>query len=239
MPPKKDTPAPTLLPTTPGEEQSCTKDDLGECVVWGDPHIITFDLHERRLAQHPQREAFFRTRGWKADQVSIQEEGTFWLVKSSNVHIQGRYESNKTHPEFTSLGALAVGGPFLDDNALVLRPLMGKVEWNNETILQEYPSMFTNKYLTAHYHKDSEIVKNGARGPGVDISLPHGVRLTVNRWTNSMAVKIHMCKEDVMDGQCGNFNHDTKDDVQDEIMSRTRKLTAQEFLIGRASKSVP
>jgi len=106
---------------------------------------------------------------------------------------------------------------------------------NSETVLNTYPSLFSNKYLTAHYHNDSELVKNVQTGPGIDVSLPNGVRLTVNRWKQSLAVKIHMCKEDVMEGQCGNFNHDSKDDVQEEILSRTRKLTPQEFLIKRAS----
>merc|ERR1712241_1232101 len=42
---------------------------LGECTLWGDPHIRTFD-HIRSDYYSP---------------------GEFWIVKSKNVWIQGRY----------------------------------------------------------------------------------------------------------------------------------------------------
>jgi len=81
----------------------------GQCIIWGDPHIITFDSHHKRMMQHPNREAFFRTRNWKLDEVTVADEGTFWLVKSDDVHIQGRYWKNTSFANWTNLGSLAVG----------------------------------------------------------------------------------------------------------------------------------
>jgi len=218
------------IPKPAPEQQTCV---AGDCVIWGDPHIITFDLHEHRLAMHPQREAFFRTRNWKADEISVQEEGTFWLVKSADVRIQGRYWKHKTHPQFTSLGSVAVGGPFLDGNTLVFRPLkVGNVTWNGEEILSDLPSEFANEYVRAQYHNGAELVKDGGRGLGIDVDLPKGVKLTVNRWKQSLAVKIHMCQEDGQNGHCGNFNGDYTDDSQETLMSRMgSKLPPQEFMI--------
>jgi hypothetical protein len=190
----------------------------GQCTIWGDPHIITFDASAKRLQQHPQREAFFRTRGWKSDQKSIYDEGTFWLVKGQKVHIQGRYWHNKTHPDFTNLGAIAIGGPFLGGNSLILRSIESPTTWNGEEILAFLPSHFANEYVTARYHRDSEIVSSGQRGPAIEMQLPEGVSLTVNRWSHAIAVKIDMCTQaGGQVGQCGNFDGDENDDIAESI----------------------
>lgn len=189
------------------------------------------------MAQHPQREAFLRTHNWKSDEITVQEEGTFWLVKSSDVHIQAHYQKNQSHPEFTNLGAIAVGGPFLEDNVLVFRPLDETVTWNDKDILSSLPSTFSNGFVTATYRKDAELVKNGGKAAGIDVILPKGVKLTVNRWKHNLAAKISMCKEEGQDGQCGNFNSDHTDDRQDELMARVgQQLPPQENLFERYGK---
>jgi hypothetical protein len=203
---------PTPPPTPPPD---CVP---GQCAIWGDPHIITFDVSAKRKRQHPVREAFFRTRGWKSDQLSIYDEGTFWLVRSQRVHIQARYWHNKTHPDWTNLGALAIGGPFLENNTLIIRPLKGALTWNGNEILATLPSQFSNKYVRARYRRDAELVQNGLSGPGVEVELPDGVSLTVNRWMRSLAAKIVMCpQKDGQAGQCGNFNGNDKDDIDEAV----------------------
>merc|ERR1719356_2317466 len=48
------TPSPTAHPT--GFEVC---DASGECVIYGDPHIITFDAHHKLQMQHPSEDDFF------------------------------------------------------------------------------------------------------------------------------------------------------------------------------------
>merc|ERR1740130_2098176 len=95
------------------------------CVIWGDPHVVTFDEEIKRHREHPLQDMFFRTRGWKADQITVSAAGTFWLVKSDTVAIQGRYEHNKTQLDVTNLVELAVGGPFMFGNSLKVGLLGG------------------------------------------------------------------------------------------------------------------
>lgn len=142
-------------------------------------------------------------------------------MKSSNIEIQAAYQHNDTFKKTTSLHALAIGGPFLGGNTLTIRTLEGEVRWNKEVILPEVGSEFSNEFMVARYHKGAELVMNGHKGPGIDIDLPLGVTLVVNRWKKSLAVKVHMCHhEPEQDGQCGNNDLDIKDDSQAEIEMR-------------------
>jgi len=204
----------------------------GTCTIWGDPHIISFDVSAKRKRKHPAREAFFRTRGWKSDQLSVYDEGTFWLVKSQNVHIQARYWHNKSNPDFTNLGALAVGGPFLGNNTLVIRSLSEALTWNGKEILSTLPSQFANEYIRAKYRRDAELVQNGASGPAVEMELPDGVSLTVNRWMQSLAVKIDMCaQKDGQEGQCGNFDGFDQDEIEDaKALHGSHRVAEHEWL---------
>jgi hypothetical protein len=192
---------PTESPTVSPTPKSTDEDVCGTCVIWGDPHVITFEAHKHRLAEHPQREEFFRTRGWKADQMTINEDGIYWLVKSDMVHIQGRYFRNET-ADTTSLQELAIGGPFLKDKVLLIQSLEGKVMWGGEEILASINSEFQDSLIQAKYHQGTKMVKDGTLGPGVDVFLPTCVDLTVNRWRNGLAAEINMCPVKAVSGQC-------------------------------------
>ena len=107
----------------------------GDCVIWGDPHVLTFDAQQEFVNQHPDPRAFLRMRSTgKNDVVNVMEEGQFWLVKSDDVHIQGRY-NKRPNANTTVLGGLAVGGPFLKGNTFIVRPLVGKITWNGDEVL--------------------------------------------------------------------------------------------------------
>jgi len=199
----------------------------GDCVIWGDPHIITFDAHQKLATKYPDREEFFQIRNRKAEEVSVHEEGVYWLVKSKDVHIQGRYEKRPAHKwlgkkieDRTVLAEMAIGGPFLKGKTLVFRPLVGNVTWNGKAILPRIGSRFANHLISAKYHADSEIVKDGKKGLGIDVKLPGDMKLIVNRFTRGLAVKISMCGREEQDGHCGNFNGNTNDDVQEVLMAR-------------------
>jgi len=223
--PTPSAPNPTPAPT----QYDCSQDD--SCIIWGDPHVITFDIHHERTLKHPLQEAFFRTHGWKADQMSIYDEGTYWLVNSKRIRIQGRYWHNKTHPEFTNIGALAISGPFIKDNLLIIRALENMISWNGMEILPMAPSYFENRFVHAKYHSRAEIVANGKTGLGLEFQLPDGVRLSINRWNHQLAVKIDMCRpqalkhHDAVSGQCGNFNGNAHDDFTPAV-----RLQPEEWL---------
>merc|ERR1712007_365922 len=104
-----------------------------------------------------------------SDQLSIYDAGTFWLVSSGSIKIQARYWHNETHPDWTNLGALAVGGQFLDDNVFIVRPLHSPTTWNGKEILATLPSHFENEYIQARFHRNSELVHNGKVGMGIDV----------------------------------------------------------------------
>jgi len=202
----------------------------GDCVIWGDPHILTFDATSKLAAQYPNRREFLRIRNRKTAEVNVFDEGNFWLVKSNDVHIQGRYNLRKEHAERTVLGGLAVGGPFLKNNTFIIRPLTGKITWNGHEVLKHLGSAFTNRLIHAKYHKDAESVSDGRKGDGIDVKLPGNVKLTVNRFERGLAVKISMCAREWQDGQCGNFNGNANDDKQDFLMSRVQPLRREEKL---------
>jgi len=196
------------------------------CVIWGDPHVVTFDEEVKRHKEHPLQEMFFRTRGWKADQVTVSAAGTFWMVKSDSVAIQGRYEHNKTHPDVTNLVEIAVGGPFMFGNSLKVGLLGESIMYNGENILKDFPSTFykwhgCERLVAAKYHTESLMVKNGKKGPGIDIELPEGMRMTINRWKENLAISISMCPQaGGQDGHCGNYNGDSSDDTAPMMLKR-------------------
>jgi hypothetical protein len=186
-PTAKPSASPTALPTF--QDFTCAT-----CVIWGDPHIITFEAERRRSKEHPLREAFFRTRGWKADQLNVQETGEHWLVRSDMVYIQGEYSMDGPQ-NMTALVSITIGGPFMDGHSLVVRPLDSTTTWDHSAILGSMPSEFKNEFVYAKYHTQTRLVKDGTRGPGIDIILPVGVTMTVNRWKSSLAAEITVCSD--------------------------------------------
>jgi len=200
------------------------------CVIWGDPHIVTFDEEVKRHREHPAQEAFFRTHNWKADQVTVNTAGTFWLVNSKRVHVQARYEHNASNPNVTNLVEIAVSGDFLRDNTLKFGVEGDPIMFNEEAILTELPSTFykwhaSERYVAAKYHNQSTMVKNGKKGPGIDLELPEGMRMTINRWKENLAVSISMCPQHHgQDGHCGNYNGNPDDDTATEMLQRPNNM---------------
>eukprot|EP00971_Amphidinium_carterae_P333042 6467535-Amphidinium_carterae.1 len=121
--------------------------------------------------------------------------GDYWVVKSTDVHIQGRYWSSKYRGN-SMTRALAVGGPFLKGNLLMIEPLDGTVEWNGVEVVTTFPSSFEiSGIVYMKYHDRSEVVRTGGSHPsikGLDIMLPLGVRLTVNRHSGHLDILITM-----------------------------------------------
>eukprot|EP00971_Amphidinium_carterae_P014707 290440-Amphidinium_carterae.1 len=107
----------------------------------------------------------------------------------------------------------------------MVEPLDGTVEWNGVEILETFPSTFEVPDLVyIKYHDRAEVVRTGGRHPsikGVEIMLPLGVRVTVNRHSGHIDVLISMHNlPGGIDGHCGNCNHDPSDDTRQQISER-------------------
>merc|ERR1719265_1016381 len=193
------------------------------CKVFGDPHIIGFDKTNNFILMSGESESSAETGG--ADPIGATmdnfETGDFWLVKSPLVSIQGRYNKAGNYKN-SFLRVLAVGGPFLHNNTLIIGNRKSKVFWNDEEILPTLPSEYRNQFIKARYHKDSWLVQDKERNaPGIDIDIPLEVKLLVNRGKNGVGVQIVMPKmEGGQDGQCGNYNGNPADDTEELIAAR-------------------
>lgn len=142
--------------------------------------------------------------------------GDFWLVKNEMVHIQARYWSSRRDGR-SATRAVAVGGPFLKNNTLIVEPReSGKVYWNGQEIVYKYPSEFNVPGLITVRHQRR--IKNIH---GIDVDFPIGVKLAVNRYGHHLWVKITIPQlTGGVDGHCGNFNGNAEDDDAKHIQSR-------------------
>merc|ERR1712194_387717 len=119
---------------------------VGTCIGWGDPHVRTFD-------------------GMRADYYS---SGEYYIVKSPVVSIQGRYLPTKFTNGLAVTKMVAIGGPLLKGNKLIIGPLA--TTWNGAPILTGFPS---------HFDQPGIVHVKIADG------TPEGLLVQVNRWTAS------------------------------------------------------
>merc|ERR1712190_459900 len=68
------------------------------CIVWGDPHILTFDNKR----------------------VDFYTQGEYWIVKSSTVFIQGAYKPTHATSGLAVMKQIAFGGPFMQGHKLIV-----------------------------------------------------------------------------------------------------------------------
>merc|ERR1711972_1098130 len=154
--------------------------EKGHCVLYADPHILTFDK-------------------WSQDvRVLFQENGTYWIVRSPRISIQGHYERMDFSEHQYANGwitSLTVSGTFLEGHELTFT---AGVEGEAQLIIRSY-----------------------------DVTLPFGVAMTVNsaHWLthrSNLDVLLTMHPEpEGQSGQCGNFNGDPDDDTM-EMMEDMR-----------------
>jgi hypothetical protein len=82
----------------------------GSCTIWGDPHVDVFD----NGLFGAERDA----------PLGIFTIGDYWLVKNERVQIQARYGYTQYSVDNqSSLVALALDGPFLQNHKLIIEPM--------------------------------------------------------------------------------------------------------------------
>jgi len=197
--PACETFAPTPSPSGP----------MGECTIWGDPHIRTFD-------------------GTRSDYYG---SGEYWIVKSQSLWIQARYLPTKMTNGLAVTKILAIGGPIMKSGKLLISPTV--TTWNGIQVLTMFPSFYSvPNLLDMKYDETGNLLQKGRVGKAKHIvhakifdGTPEGIIIQVNRWTEAsegeyINAKISMRAIPGMDGDCGNFNGNTADDDRLQVRSR-------------------
>lgn len=196
---------------------------VGTCLLWGDPHLMTFDK----------------------TYLNWYSEGEFWIVKSDTVKIQGRYLSTPFTRGLSAMHQLAVGGPFMQGHKLTVGPMDGgQIMCDGLPICGGFPSQASCGGVAL-------IKYDGEGGPSDDVDsneiekhivhleLPGGVRIEILRWANHINGKILMRHPVAgQDGGCGNFNNDPDDDSEKQIKARIgKRVDASQLLFDHQAEA--
>merc|ERR1712107_797926 len=100
----------------------------GDCLIWGDPHVETFD------------------HGFP----NFYEEGEFWVVKRPLVWIQGRYLATPFTNGLSATHQIAVGGPLWGATRALLAPWRtGRSRWTAFLSWRPSPPSFATTPVAA------------------------------------------------------------------------------------------
>lgn len=222
---------------------TCTAE--GGCAIYDDQHVRVFDGPKISLLQGEYDVDADEVPGMNERLIrhmTRESSGDLWLVKSPLVHIQARFLPGENHPNIIKIRSLAVGGQFLNGSKLVIEPLDGTVTWDGTEILSEPDSEFiADGVISAQRHNLSCMVERmSERIPGMDIKLPRGVQLTVNRLAKHVNVHISMpAMRDGQGGLCGNNNGDSSDDNVELMIEKIPPIILPEdALIPPISQSI-
>jgi len=194
------------------------------CTLWGDPHIISFD----------------QVGTDKNQALSFYGDGDFWVVKSSTVHIQGRFEGTKYTEGLAATNQIVVGGPFLHGHKIEVGTRdSGILTVDGQPVMPRFPSTYRGDGFSLRYDAVGEVpdvIPEGNEKRIVSMDLPLGVKVRVYQWNNYLDVEIEMSPQAQQDGVCGNFNGNHGDDTTQSIIQRVgaRVRPSENLLSGQA-----
>merc|ERR1719336_2596702 len=161
--------------------------------------------------------------------------GEYWIVKSSTIHIQGRYLPTKMTSGLAVTKTLAVGGPLLKGHKLFISA--DTATCDGQPILGGFPSSFSvPNVIDIQYNNVGQLLQKGRAGKALHIvhiriqdGTPEGIMIQVNRWMEDseghyINIRITMHPQPGQDGHCGNFNGNAADDDRVQVRSRLGKV---------------
>jgi len=174
----------------------------GHCLLWGDPHVETFD------------------HGFP----NFYSAGEFWIVKTKVLWIQGDFRPT---PYTNGLAATIQIAMKVQSNTVIVGPIQnGQITINGVPQCTTFPSTCgsADGVIRVAYNGQGNLV-DAAQGHLVKhivhIDAPMGVHLQVMRWDNHLNIKITMTpRAGGQTGVCGNFNGNAADDSGDGQLFR-------------------
>lgn len=233
------TPAPppwTGDPTSSPTPEPTPCPDEGVCTIADDPHIKVFDGKQISLFQADIQGASDSDVGlgtYLHSLINDGEAGDVWLVKAEEVQIQARYVRDDGVSEAKLfVGALALGGNFVNGSAFIIRPLDSDCTYDGVPVLQDETSEFSvDGFFKATRGQHASLVQNmEVENPGVQVEFQNGIKVIVNRQHTYVNAAITMSPVLGQDGLCGNFNGDGDDDSLEMIEKRDPRVSQTESL---------
>lgn len=192
----------TMIPDNAGHPHEISSLEVGsvnvqECQVYGDPHIVTFDM------QGGKRKDFF---GW----------GDYWIVKNDIFEIQGRYSSHYTRGK-AWITELAISSPS-DGGTIIIKPPHYSpdgdgISLNGITNMGEFRAGWVTHEVLESKNKLGTIQEQ-CEGHMFTIEsvLVGDIEIAVDRCQKSLNVIITMPWIEGTSGQCGNFDGNADND---------------------------
>lgn len=187
-----------------------------ECLLWGDPHIRTFDA---------SRLVFYST-------------GDFWIVKAPRISIQGRFQATdwtkkNDKTDYSSMTSIIIGGEFINNHKIVVQSMLGKIMCDGHEVLPNFGSSQCGGAMITYNGAGNLVDQAMAFLPHrvVHLALPGLVKIQINRWPNFINAAIKMSRRHGQDGICGNFNGHADDDMGKALHERFGKGVQRDELL--------
>jgi len=145
--------------------------------------------------------------------------GDYWILKNEekSIQIQGRYGVFPV----AAVEKVAVGGSFLGGHKLIIPPMGGDVTWDGSPILTDFPSTFKDgSFIEAQWHEEPERGVNGTlHAKGIDLQLPLGIKILVDRWSSHIDVLVQQKSNDagIDEGHCSEGSNPSPVDPGDDL----------------------
>jgi len=169
---------------------------------------------------------------------SYYGEGEFYIVKSPQLSVQGRFKGTKYTDGLAATRKIAVGGSLLNGHVIEVGCMEdGDITVDGQTVLHTFPSSYEVPGVAGAsitYNTDGTLVDGATKEFQrhiIHMQLPSDVRLTILRWNNYVDFRLSMRKTGDVDGACGNFNGNPSDDSTELVFQRDGARVRQEELL--------